>query len=625
MERIKKIFLHHIDQESNLLFEGKSTFLINGILITLILTLSLFLGGCGESSIETPTQELLPEDTGQIMVILRDDEEDFLSYDIDVLSIDLVKVDGTQVSVAPASARVDFIQYTDLSELFSMNTLPTGSYNQITFTLDYSNANLIIQDENGDSYQATAQNTDGETMTTLALSLVLGDDEPLVISKGKISALTLDLDLAATNQIMSFTPAIVQVEPFVNVTLGIDEDREHRARGLLQSVDSDNNILTLAVKPLRKRLGEFGEITIHLDEKTLYDIDGEEVANNDALAKLASLSIDTPIVAFGSVEIIDSVRTYIATKVLAGSSVAWAGQDAFRGVVTARNDDEITISGVVLSPEDKQAVHSNNLVLSIDDSTQFIGFNQQPISAASLSVGQHIRALGEFDDVATFNSANNIVHIKLSQLTGQVVQTDPLVVDIFRFNRKPVASYNFTGTGLTTEQNADPDHYEITTNNLTIDGLADQDWLTVRGYVSDFAQAPDDFKASSLIKKELTQATANFKATWQEPTASVTVDSITYQINWDSTNAEQAMHIRGVPGNLADDNIIQAISSDDEGRYAIKERGVSIRYFAIYADFANALIAELDSGKLVQQISSKGNYDEELQGIKALAVSIILQ
>ena len=84
------------------------------------------------------------------------------------------------------------------------------------------------------------------------------------------------------------------------------------------------------------------------------------------------------------------------------------------------------------------------------------------------------------------------------------------------------------------------------------------------------------------------------------------------------------MHIRGVPGNLADDNIIQAISSDDEGRYAIKERGVSIRYFAIYADFANALIAELDSGKLVQQISSKGNYDEELQGIKALAVSIIL-
>ncbi len=628
MENIK----HHLTQQNQKTSKFSTRYLsasvVNLSLSALILGLSLSLGGCGggsDTASEAATEQL-PEETGQVMIVIQDDEEDFLSYDIDVLSIDLVRADGTQVSVAPTTARIDFIQYSDLSELFSINTIPAGRYTQISFTLDYSTASIIIQDENGESYQASAQNNEGEAITTFPLTLVLADDSPLVINKGKMSALTLDLDLVSSNQIISFEPAIVQVEPFINVTVGTDGEREHRARGLLQSVDSENNTLTVDVKPLRKQQGLFGEITITVNTDTQYEIDGEEVPNDDALASLASLAIDSPIVAFGDVTLVDDERIYTASKVVAGTSVAWAGQDTFRGVVTARSSDSIAISGVVLAPEDRQATFSKNLTLTFNEGTKFTGFNQQDISASSISVGQHLRVLGDFDDEQIFSSDDSIVHIKLSQLTGQVVQISPLVIDLNKLNRKPVESYDFTGTGLTTEQDADPDNYEITTNNLNINDLAPQDWLTVRGHVSDFAQAPDDFIAKSLIKKDIAQATANFKASWTEATASFTVESESNQISWDESATRQKMHIRGIPNNLAEEKVVHTINSDvDQGRFAIKERGVSIRYFAIYADFANALTSELDNGKLVSQLTSKGVYDEEMQGIKAVAVSIVLQ
>lgn len=598
---------------------------INLSLSALIVGLSLNLTACGGGSTEeaiVPVAEQLPDETGEVVIVIRDDEEDFLSYDIDVLSIDLVREDGTQVSVAPNSARVDFIQYTELSELFSINTVPAGRYNQISFTLDYSTANIIIQDENGESYQATAQNSEGEAITVFPLSLVLDDNSPLIIKNNKMAAITLDLDLATTNQVLSFEPAIVQVEPFVNVSIDTEGDREHRARGLLQSVDTQNSTLTLSVKPLRKTQGDFGEVTLSLGENTLYEIDGSDVESADALASLASLAVDTPIVAFGSV---GEEHVFTASKLLAGTSVAWAGKDAFRGVITARSEEGITISGIILEPEDKQAVHGKDFTLSYNEATKFTGFNQQEISSYSLSIGQHIKALGQFEE-ENFDAGDSVVHIKLSQVTGQVVQTSPLIIDVAKLNRKPADSYSFSGTGLTPEQDADPEHYEIGSNNLNINALAAQDWLTVRGYINDYGQAPEDFMAKSLIKKDLTQAYAHFKAHWKDGTATFSVDAETKQITWDQSEARQKIHVRGVPHNLAKDSIIQAINSDvEEGRFAIKEGEESIKYFAKYADFVSELTAELALGKLVKQVNSKGTYDEEIQGIKAVAISIVLQ
>ena len=141
MNSIKHYFSSPIKQLTNTNIWSTSQLSLSSV----ILGLSLSLSGCGGSETsndaEATISEQLSDETGQVMIVIRDDEEDFLSYDIDVLSIDLVKENGTRVSVSPSTARVDFIQYTDLSELFSINAVPSGRYNQISFTLDYTSAN----------------------------------------------------------------------------------------------------------------------------------------------------------------------------------------------------------------------------------------------------------------------------------------------------------------------------------------------------------------------------------------------------------------------------------------------------------------------------------------------------
>ncbi len=599
-------------------------------LSSIVMGLSLSLTGCGSgSSGETeivaepaPIVEEVPEDSGQVLMVLRDDEDDFLSYDIDVLSIDLVRKDGTQVSVTPASARVDFIQYADLSELFSMSTIPTGEYTEVAFNLDYSTASIVIQDEQGQTYQATAQNGEGETLTTYSLSLMLAADDPLVIRKNELATITLDLDLASSNQVLSFDPAIVQVDPFVNVSISADEAREHRARGLLQSVDSETNTITVEVKPMRKKQGEFGQLNVATDEETLFEINGEVIANVDGVTTLALLPIDSPFVAYGSV---DENKQFTANEILAGSSVEWAGKDGFRGVVTARTADSITVSGVVVSPEDQQAVHSQAFTLSLSETTQITGFNEQTLSADSLSTGQAIKAIGLFDDELNFDAADGIVQIKLSEVIGQVVQVEPLVIDVAKMNRKPVMTYDFTGTGLTLEQDADPDNYEVA-HSVSSDNISESDWLTVKGHVSDFGQAPADFTAKALIKKDLSAAHSNLKVKWNEGTDSVSVDSETGSITWLLDDGSQKMTMRGVPGNLAEQNPVTSISSaSEDGRFALKQQGEKITYFALYSDFIGELSLQITAGKQVKQITSKGLYDGEAQAIKAVAVSIVLQ
>ena len=599
-------------------------------LSSLIIGLSLSLTGCGSGSSgeaemlteSAPIVENSPTESGQVMIVLRDDEDDFLSYDIDVLSIDLVRKDGSQVSVTPTSARVDFIQYADISELFSINTLPTGEYTEVAFTLDYSTASIVIQDELGQTYDAIAQDTQGQVLTNYSLSLMLSEDEPLVIRRNALATMTLDLDLATSNQVLSFEPAIVQVEPFVHVSISTDETREHRVRGLLQGLDSETNTAIVNVKPMRKKSGEFGELTVTIDDETVFEINGEVVANIDGMATLALLPLDSPFVAYGGV---DENKAFTANEILAGSSVEWAGKDGFRGVVTARSADSITVSGVVLSPEDQQAVHSQAFTLNLSETTQFTGFKQQALSAASLSTGQHIKAIGSFDDETTFDANDGIVQIKLSQLTGQVVQVDPLVVDVTKINRKPVTSYNFSGTGLTEEQDADVDFYEIA-HSLSSQNVATDDWITLRGHVSEYGQAPADFTAKALIKKDLSAAHSHLKVKWPDGTASVTVDSEAGTISWLADDARQKVTVRGMPGNLAEQTPVSSITSDREkGRFALKLQGEKISYFAVYSDFIAALSLQLAEGGLVSQITSKGMYDAEVEGIKAVAVSINLQ
>ena len=247
-------------------------------IITALLSSSLLLSGCNGNDQEDPNSttpiveqnddgQVTQDNVGQVMLAITDAEEDFLSYTVDIKSIVFTKDNGTQLEVLPTITSVDFVDYQQVTELLSVINVPVGRYDTIEMTLDYSNSSVIIQDEAGTSYQAQVQDPSGVPLTEYVVKLDLTKSTPLIVAKNRFSHLTLDLDLSASNTIVSYEPAVVQVEPTVIATASINEEREHRLRGVIAALNTENAdapVMTLNIRPMRKKQGEFGQFDLSL-------------------------------------------------------------------------------------------------------------------------------------------------------------------------------------------------------------------------------------------------------------------------------------------------------------------------------------------------------------------------
>ena len=131
----------------------------------LLTAVSLSLAGCGGGS------STLGSSDGQVVVSLTDASGDFLAYSVDVVSLTLTKQGGTVVSALPQTTRVDFTQLADLSELLTGASVPAGNYTSVVMTLDYSNADIEVDDGTGQAVQATVKDRSGNPVTTLDVSL----------------------------------------------------------------------------------------------------------------------------------------------------------------------------------------------------------------------------------------------------------------------------------------------------------------------------------------------------------------------------------------------------------------------------------------------------------------------
>jgi hypothetical protein len=122
-------------------------------LMVIVLALSACGGGSGTGDLtETPVAASCdPSDPatagecGTLLIGLTDADGDFLSYTVDVLSLELKKADGAVIEVLPNSTRIDFAQYVELTEFVSVATVPPGVYVAGTVRLDYTNAEVFVE------------------------------------------------------------------------------------------------------------------------------------------------------------------------------------------------------------------------------------------------------------------------------------------------------------------------------------------------------------------------------------------------------------------------------------------------------------------------------------------------
>ena len=574
---------------------------------------ALFLAGCGGGNSSN-----LAATTGDVSISLTDASGDFVAYSVDVTSLQLVKENGAKVSALPMSTRVDFTQYTDLSEFLTVASVPSGNYTQVILNLDYSNADVEVQDGSG-VHKATLQDGSGNPLTTLSVTLDLASGNPLVIAPGVPASLALDFDLNASNQVLSTNPAVVQVEPFLVANLSLDTGREHRARGLLKDVDSSAQTFTMHLRPFAVREREWGLITVAGATTTHYEINGVNYDGQGGFDQLATLPADTPLIVTGTIA---GKKLLNATEVLAGGSVPWADKDVVQGTVIKRNGDTLTVRGHYVNRLDGIAIFNSDIDVTVDAATKVTAplSNQTAPDKDSISVGQAITALGTLNLNSTpyaldSTGSGNLVRMEVTQLKATVnVQNGSLLnSDLAYIEGRRIDIFDFAGTGVTPTDDSDPTSYDVDTGPLLTGMIIPSgNVVKIRGFVTPFGQAgSNDFSAISVRDLNQDALGANLVLRWLGGTASaftnIASDGIAINL---STVSNKNLWLAGVGVDLSTTAAITMKPQDpNKGHYAIKQRGQpGIILYQKFADFSAALTTAMNSGAKVVLVVAHGAY-----------------
>jgi hypothetical protein len=578
-----------------------------GIWIFLIAISALALGACNSGGGD---DSVSGEEFGELTISLTDAEGDFNQYTIDVVSINLYKTNGAVVETLPNTARLDFSQYVEVTEFLSTATVPIGSYNKAKITLDYSNAAITVEDENGNSIPAQALDEFGDPLTSITLEVMINEHSGFNITPGKPTALILDFDLEASNEVtINGNSATIIVNPILLANTSIEDDKSRRLRGLLAGVNLERETFNVKLRPFRIRHHDFGKITAHTNAETVFEIDGIGYRQIEGLEVLARQTGITPLVALGTVNYGD--RRFLAHQVYAGSSVPWGDKDVLKGSVIARSGNTLTVLGVTIEFDDGHYSFNDEIEVLIDENTRVTKQgdpgNQHRIG--DISVGQKITALGHIADDGKSLKAE-LVRMRYSHVSGLVASVSPFEVDLQHVNRRMVERYDFTGTGMTPDNDADPDHYQIDNGLLSLNSLGLAEPVRVLGFPTPFGTAPLDFTAKTIIDlSELpTKMLMSYGATGSE-TAIVSLDETGMQLDLTSTTGRHHLKQGGVITDITTLTAVPFIEPGANiGLYAISQ-GRRVHVYLNWNTYQAALNDKLSAGYKVVFVIAKGSYD----------------
>jgi len=579
-------------------------------LIVLATLLQACGGGGGGSSSPLTVDPMTVAETGQIVVVLTDAEGDFAAYTVTVTSVLLEKANGTTVETLPLSTSVDFAELTEVTEFLTIATVPAGVYESVSLGLDFSNAEILVQDDQGDEVLAEPLDEQDNPLLQLTVRLHLASTDTIRIAPGIPAAFSLDFDLDASNEIdLTVTPPTVTVLPFLLASAELEADRAHRLRGVLASVDEAASEATLMVRPFRHRTGDFGEFTFFADENTLFEIDGEASSGAEGLASLAMKPEETPVVALGM--IVDG--RYLASHVLAGTSVSWAQADVVKGIVTAREADTLLVRGAKIEYRDGVTIRRGEIRVHLGENTKVtaLGLDNSTLNKDSISVGQLIVAFGELLDDISLDATESHVRMQVSQLTATVLEASPLIASLHYLNGRRLGIFDFSGTGSTPEDDADLENYELHTATLPLTTVDAGDLVQVRGHVNTFGMAPADFNALTVIDLQTDMRAAMFAASWENATGQPFLALDPARIDLDLSEARALLKVRGVPVEWSNSlNTLALLGTNSEfGVYAVRVRGAGeIHLYRNFSDLVNELIQQLDSGNLLKRVGAHGRY-----------------
>lgn len=591
-------------------------------MMTALLVMLGLLSGCGGGGDSSSA------DNGSVVIGITDAPGDFLAYAVDVKAIKLTHADGREVNALPQTTRIDFAQYVDLTEFVTAASVPNGRYTRAALELDYSNADIQVEDGNGDPVQAVVQDAQGNPITTLEVEVTLDGDHPLVIAPGVARHLTLDFDLQSSNVVdTGVNPPVVTVEPLLVADVEMKALKPYRLRGLFQSVDEAQSLIHLQLRPFQRRDGNFGSFDAYVNGSTSYEIDGDSYTGSAGLTQLALQQPNSWIVLFGQLD--PATKHFVASEVYAGSSVPGSAQDAVSGVVTKRVGDQLTVRARMIVRTDGSLIFNKDVSVTLDAANTKVTRQLSKASSGigDISVGQRLELLGTITENSGALSMNTTTHARmmLTFLSGTVntVNANQIDVDLQHIEGLLPAAYDFAGTGAIPADDADPANYEIDTGSMDISGFELNDPVRVRGFVTPFGSAPADFTASTIVG--LKDVPARFVAQWgplhqANPFTSISDSGFVVDL---SNSLLHHVWRYGVRTDLNGQTPTLQPQTSGNGLFAIQGGG-SIQVYASFSDFEAALTARLAAGSKVKRLGALGSYDDTNTIFTATAINVVL-
>ena len=594
------------------------------------LAMAVLLGACGgtdnDAADGAATTPPPIAESGQVVVTLTDAPGDFVAYLVDVTSVRLTRANGDVVETLPLTTRVDFAELTDVSEFLTVATVPAGFYTTVTLTVDFSNAEIMVTNDAGEVVAARPVDADGAPLGTLDLALSLTNGAAIRVTPATVHAVSLDFDLDASNTVDdSVEPPTVTVEPVLLAMPELEVGRDHRARGLLSEVDEDASTVTLRVRPFRHWRGAFGELAIRVHDETAYEIDGEVYQGAEGLAVLSGLAAGSPVVAQGRIR---SGR-FQADSLLAGDSVPWSDADVVHGVVRSRDATSLTVSGVNVAFADGRREFQREITVLLGEDTIVSAPGQgATLDQLDISVGQRIVASGEFTDDRSLDVGSGRVRLLLNRLWGDVVTVDPLVVDVSLLNGRRPRAFDFTGTGMTAAEDANPDAYRIDTGTLGLLQLDEGDVVQVRGLVNRFGFAPPDFLARTVVDVATMTRGATALVGWPEGSNTPFLASALDRLDLNLADARSVIKLHGRVRSLPIEPEALALVAPTEGlgSYVVIQRGAGV--VTVYREFEAAVRAMtelLDMGARLHRLTAHGRYTDNLDELVTMRASFVFE
>ena len=616
---------------------------------TAVLMTALLLAACGggSSTVDNPLPQAQSCDPanaathaecGTVFIGLTDADGDFLNYTVDIVQLTLETANGRIVNTLPRRTRINFTDYVNVAELLTAATVPPATYVSGTITLDYSDAEVFV--EAGDmAKQAIVTDIDGNTLTQTTLKIVLSNRDQLVVSRGRTSFMQLDFDLGASHVVDILpTPATAASEQFIIAEVTPVDEKDIRVRGPLVEVNEDASNYVVAIRPFHDRIGDFGRMTVYTTSETEFEVNGDMFVGSDGLRALGAAGRGTPTVAAGTLNL--AAREFTASIVLAGSSVPGHDRDAIVGNVIKRDGNFLTIRGATIISRDRLPHFHDDVVVEVGPNTKVFkdGDRRSDLGIGAISIGQRVTIRGTQPTPTTdalapqilFDATNGAVRMHLTQLSGIVNTVIPGQTDItlYAIDRRRVQVFDFTGTGVTANENADPDNYEVATGNLTLANFAQGKPISARGFPTPFGMAPPDFTGRTII--DYTNVRSALGVGWGAAgtiAPYLSVGSEGLLLDNQNMDIDVRHHIMQGPIliDLTTLNSDTLIAPRETGRMLFYIRSHdSLRLYSDFDDFATDLANSLDGSTTARSMHARGSYDADTNVFSAYKIGVYL-